>query len=128
MAHYKIDRKLLESLPTEEIIRILKEEADDYTPEAIQVFREILQARGVGLEKGRTPTTDRGVLASGQPHSLQGVLIQKPSDAVSMLNTLLNRVLDGGMEPQVAQVAANIIMGILKAMEQEFMQGSGEEE
>ena len=44
-----------------------------------------------------------------------------------MLNSLLNGVLEGGMDPQVAQVAGNLVMGILRAMEQEFMQGSGEE-
>lgn len=128
MAEYKIDRKLLESLPTEEIVRILKEEADDYTPEAMRVFQEILQQRGAGPEKGKTVTVERERASSGQSSSQQEVFIRRPGDAVPLLNSLLAKVLDGSMDPQVAQVAANLTMGILKAMEQEFMQGAGEEE
>jgi hypothetical protein len=45
---YNIDRSLLESKTTEEIMRILKKERDDYTPEAIELFEEILAQRGVG--------------------------------------------------------------------------------
>ena len=55
MAEFKVDRALLEVNSTEEILKILQEERDDYTPEAIKVFEEILQERrgkkGVGGEQ-----------------------------------------------------------------------------
>ena len=48
---------------------------------------------------------------------------------VRILNDLLSGVLSGRTDPQVAQVASGIVMGILHAMEQEFMiegeEGSG---
>ena len=47
MTDYGLDRSKLEDLSTEEIQKILKRERDDYTPEAIAIFEEILASRGV---------------------------------------------------------------------------------
>ena len=44
MATYEIDRKLLESKSTEEISKILRDERDDYTPEAIEILEQILKS------------------------------------------------------------------------------------
>ncbi len=128
MTEYKVDRALLESFSTEEIIRILKEETDDYTPEALRIFEEILENRGISAEteKPRTAGQTNEPLRGTRPQG-SSILVRKPGDAVRMLNSLLGGVLDGSMDPQVAQVAGNLVMGILRAMEQEFMQGSGEE-
>ena len=53
MAEFKVDRALLEANSTEEIVRILQEERDDYTPEAIRIFEEILQERqGKEISRG----------------------------------------------------------------------------
>lgn len=127
MADYKVDRALLESFSTEEIIRILDEESDDYTFEAIKIFQEILESRGISSEKEKVRTTgqEKAFFKASPPHD-DAALIRKPGDAVRMLNSLLGGVLDGTMDPQVAQAAGNLVMGILRAMEQEFMQGSGE--
>lgn len=131
MAEFKVDRALLEANSTEEILRILQEERDDYTPEAIKVFEGILQERrGKDVSGGETQATaakpDRAFPVF-QPSG--EVLIHKPGDAVRILNDLLSGVLSGSMDPQVAQVASGIVMGILRAMEQEFMiegeEGSG---
>jgi hypothetical protein len=128
MADYKVDRALLESFSTEEISRILSEEADDYTPEAMKIFQEILESRGATSEKEKQQTTgqESASFRATRPQVFNTV-IRRPGDAVRMLNSLLSGVLDGSMDPQVAQVAGNLVMGILKAMEQEYMQGSGEE-
>jgi hypothetical protein len=131
MAEFKVDRALLEANSTEEIVRILQEERDDYTPEAIRIFEEILQERqGKGISRG----TSQATTAKSDSHvpvfqATGEVLIHKPGDAVRILNDLLSGVLNGSTDPQVAQVAAGIVMGILRAMEQEFMiegeEGSG---
>jgi hypothetical protein len=55
------------------------------------------------------------------------VVVNSPSDAVRVLNTLLSGVIDGTIEPQVGQVASNIVMNVLHAKEQEFMTESEEE-
>jgi hypothetical protein len=128
MADYKVDRTLLASFSTEEIIRILEDEADDYTPEAIKVFQEILESRGVTDDKEPRVATGQESASFRTAHPQPGnAQIRRPGDAVRMLNSLLNGVLNGTMDPQVAQVAGGLVMGILKAMEQEYMQGSGEE-
>jgi len=128
MAEYNVDRALLESYPSEEILRILREEQDDYTPEALKVFEEILESRDAGshtlVDQQRqalstTPKKDRPVR--------EGMSVNDPADAVRVLNTLLTGVIDGTIDPQVGQVAANIVMGILRAKEQEFMISPGEE-
>lgn len=128
MAEYNVDRALLESYPSEEILRILREEQDDYTPEALKVFEEILESRDAGSHTlvdqqtqalSTTPKKDRPVR--------EGMSVNDPADAVRVLNTLLTGVIDGTIDPQVGQVAANIVMGILRAKEQEFMISPGEE-
>lgn len=122
MVSYKIDKSLLESKSTEEILHILRNERDDYTPEAIKAFEEILAHRGVsGPESaGIAPAasdirTTSGVKPSG------GVMIRNPSDAVRVLNDLLSGVLGGSIDPKVAEVSTNLVMAILRAMEQELM-------
>jgi hypothetical protein len=131
MAEFKVDRALLETNSTKEIVRILQEERDDYTSEAIRIFEEILQERqGKEISHGVSQAT---ITKSDDPfpvfQSTGEVLIHKPGDAVRILNDLLSGVLNGSTDPQVAQVAAGIVMGILRAMEQEFMiegeEGSG---
>ena len=131
MAEFKVDRALLEANSTEEIVKILQEERDDYTPEAIRIFEEILQERqGKEISHGSSQAT---TAKSDSPlpvfQATGKVLIHKPADAVRILNDLLSGVLNGSTDPQVAQVAAGIVMGILRAMEQEFMiegeEGSG---
>jgi hypothetical protein len=131
MADFKVDRALLEANSTEEIIRILQHERDDYTPDAIKIFEDILQERRDGEEIDGAGQTEAAKIDSPlqvyRPSS-GSVLIHKPGDAVRVLNDLLSRVLNGSMDPQVAQVASGIVMGILRAMEQEFMiEGEGEE-
>jgi hypothetical protein len=131
MAEFKVDRALLEVNSTEEIVRILQEERDDYTPEAIRIFQEILQERqGKEISRGASQTTTAKSDSPLPVFQARGeVLIRKPGDGVRILNDLLSGVLNGSTDPQVAQVAAGIVMGILRAMEQEFMiegeEGSG---
>lgn len=47
--------------------------------------------------------------------------VNSAQDAVRVLNGLLEGVLNGSVDPQVAHVATGIVMGILRAREQEFM-------
>jgi hypothetical protein len=120
MATYEIDRKLLESKSTEEISKILGSERDDYTPEAIEILEQILKSRT--MESSSSGTGDiqpAGVRVAGYQNPIDPV--RTPGDAVRELNYLLAGVMNGTMDPQVAQVASNIVMGILRAMEMEFM-------
>lgn len=130
MLSYKVDRSRLEAQSTEEILRILREERDDYTPEALEIFEQILAARGMN----HSVETDRGngqryrkPMATVHSQEVEELLIRDPSDAVRVLNDLLKGVLDGSIEPQVAETATNLVMGILRAMEQEFMTEAREE-
>jgi hypothetical protein len=131
MADFKVDRALLDANSTEEIIRILQQERDDYTPEAIKIFEDILQERRGSEESHQA--SQATVAKTGSPLQIfepsGQVLIHKPGDGVRILNDLLSGVLNGSLDPQVAQVASGIVMGILRAMEQEFMiegeEGSG---
>lgn len=122
MVSYKIDKSLLESKPTEEILHILRKERDDYTPEAIKAFEEILAQRGVaGPESaGIAPSASDIRTASGVKLS-GGVMIRNPSDAVRVLNDLLSGVLGGTIDPKVAEVSTNLVMAILRAMEQALL-------
>lgn len=129
MPGYSIDRARLEALPSEEIQRILREERDDYTPEAIIIFQEILQSRGIGAgenQRDRQGLSSKGEFLSSQDISSE-VLIRNPRDGVILLNKLLKGLLDGTMEPQVVHVGSQVITNILHAMEQEFLTGSEEE-
>ncbi len=128
MVEIKVDRDVLEANSTEEIIRILREERDDYTPEAIKIFEEILRERR-GPEINRESSEPDPAI----PDRISPVyaaprepLIRRPADAVRVLNDLLSGVLNGSTEPQVAQVASGIVMGILHAIEQELMTESEE--
>jgi len=121
MATYEIDRKLLESKSTEDILRILKEEREDYTPEAIEILEQILESRNVGSSPSRAGVVQpAGVRVETYQKAIEPV--RTPGDAVRELNHLLAGVMNGTMDPQVAQVASNIVMGILRAMEMQFMQ------
>lgn len=128
MADYKVDSALLESYSTEEILRILKEEKDDYTSEALKVFEEILQTRGVRSKAPMDrPAHVRSPVSHEAGHIRESMSVNDAGDAVRVLNMLLNGVIDGTIDPQVGQVAANIVMGILRAKEQEFMTEPQEE-
>jgi len=120
MATYEIDRKLLESKSTEEISKILRNERDDYTPEAIEILEQILKSRSMETSSSRVSDIQpAGVRVEG--YQSAGDPVRTPGDAVRELNHLLAGVMNGTMDPQVAQVASNIVMGILRAMEMEFM-------
>jgi hypothetical protein len=122
MADYRVDRSLLESYSTEEIQRILREEYDDYTPEAIHVFRAILEERGAqdGPSAAASPAPQQRSEAPAM--TIRGdMTVNSAQDAVRVLNGLLEGVLNGSVDPQVAHVATGIVMGILRAREQEFM-------
>jgi len=122
MSEYKVDRERLEAHSTEEILRILREERDDYTPEAIRIFEEILRNRDLksaGPARAGEPALSGGI---SRPSTTAGaMMIRNPGDAVHVLNDLLSGVLNGTLDPQTAAVAANIVMAILRALEQEFM-------
>ena len=128
MVDFKVDRALLEANSTEEIIKILREERDDYTPEAIKIFEEILRERRgqeaiLGDTESDLPKPEH---VSPVYAGSQEPLIRRPVDAVRVLNDLLSGVLNGSIKPETAQVASGIVMGILHAMEQEFMtEGEG---
>jgi len=126
MAQYKIDRGLLESYSTEEIKRILKEEKDDYTPEAIKIFEEILRERGV-VQLSEEKLMQKSGRESSEMRLSGDAFIHSPDDAVNVLNSILIGVLDGKIDPRVAEAATNVVMGILRALEQQFMQSTGEE-
>lgn len=129
MSLYKVDRVRLEAESTEEIIRILAEEREDYTPEAIRIFEEILEARGVkrgGKTVGPAASLPKRAPARSS-HDTEELLIRNPGDAVHVLNNLLKGVLNGSLDPQVGQTASNMVMAILRAMEHEFMTDSQEE-
>lgn len=128
MTDYGVDRARLEDLSTEEIQRILREERDDYTPEAIAVFQEILDSRGVDPSGSGLRLGSSGPIgATGSSPGLTPEMIRSPTDAIRVLNELLSGVLNGSVDPQVCQAATNVVMGILHAIEQEFMTGSRED-
>lgn len=119
---YKIDRVMLESKSTEEILQILRKERDDYTPEAIAAFEEILAERGALTRESVNPTPGTpSVRPAPSLHPSGDALIRNPSDAVTVLNNLLSGVLNGSIDPKVAEVSTNLVMAILRAMEQEYM-------
>ena len=114
---YRVDRTLLEQKPTEEILRILVEEREDYTQEAIAMLEKILEFRGITVE------SDDATIE--EPQS-EGVLIRSASDAVPVMNDLLNGVLHGTIDPDVGEAAAHIVMCILQALDQVMLRGQGE--
>ncbi len=126
MGTYQIDRNLLASKSTEEILRILREEREDYTPEAIRVFENILEARGVQRTEPKGGS-DQAKSDTWRVPGTEEVLISSPADAIKVLNDLLSRVLNGTVEPEKAQVATNIVLGILRAIEQDLITESEED-
>jgi hypothetical protein len=128
MGAYHIDRSLLEAHSSAEIRRILREERDDYTAEAIKVFEEILAERGE--EPGNHAVTvgspSSGVLNRTFADA-EARLIRSPADASRVLDEILKGVLSGSMEPRVGQAASGIVMAILRAMELEYVSETEEE-
>ena len=128
MTAYRVDRSRLEALSTSEIVRILKEEKEDYTPEALAILSQILGERGVGRSLSDADAARVGFAGTvAEQLSAADVLVKTPGDAVRDLDGLLKQVLDGTVDPQVAQVASNIVMAILRAMEQAYMTDTGED-
>jgi len=128
MTAYRVDRSRLEALSTSEIVRILKEEKEDYTPEALAILSQILGERGVGPSLSDADAARVGFAGTvAEQLSAANVLVKSPGDAVRVLDGLLKQVLDGTVDPQVAQVASNIVMAILRAMEQAYMTDTGED-
>jgi hypothetical protein len=125
MGSYEIDRNLLANKSTEEILRILKEERDDYTPEAIRIFEKILEARG--MVQGSSSGSDAAKLSAQRVSRPEQAMVGSAADAIGVLNDLLGRVLDGTLEPRTGEVASNIVLAILKAIEQDLMTESEEE-
>jgi len=122
MSWYTIDRARLEENSTEEILRILKEDREDYTSEAIRTFEEILKARGVSRTDPAGVARPRASAAASSDDQLSGdALVRGPGDAVRVLNDLLQGVLKGTVDVQVAQTATNIVLATLRALEMEFM-------
>ena len=128
MNAYKVDRSLLEAHSSAEIRRILRDERDDYTPEALKVFEEILEARGEALAGHDMTVTGA---ASGSVHQsytdLEDRLIRSPADARRVLDDVLKGVLNGSVEPPVGQAASSLVMAILRAMELEYVSEVEEE-
>ena len=114
---YRVDRALLEQKPTEEILRILDEDRGDYTQEAITILEDILKSRGI--------TVDSDDDAPDGTYS-ERVLIRSASDAVPVMNDVLNGVLQGTIDPDVGEAAAHIVMCILQALDQVMLRGQGE--
>jgi hypothetical protein len=129
MTAYSVDRARLEGLSTAEILRILSEEEDDYTPEALEIFREILESRGAlhRDEPTKEPFSVKNIARESASEAAAEHFIRSPADAVVMLNNILGELLEGKLDPHVAQAASQIIMSILRAMEQEFMTEPQEE-
>jgi hypothetical protein len=128
MNAYRVDRSLLEAHSTAEIRRILRDERDDYTPEAIKVFEEILEERGVSTG---SHTEAAMVFTSGSANrsaaDSEDRLIRSPADAIRVLDEVLQGVLRGSVEPPVGQAASGIVMAILRAMELEYVSETEEE-
>lgn len=125
MADYSVNRAVLEEKSTEEILEILKHERDDYTPEAIEIFEDILAKRGhtKGASARRAGTMTQG---ETQMEDLDSFQVNNPQDAIVVLNYLLQGVMDGSIDLQKAQVASNLVLALLGALEREFMSDHGE--
>jgi hypothetical protein len=128
MNAYKVDRSLLEAHSSAEIRRILREDRDDYTPEALKIFEEILASRGEGLTSQGASMVTTASQSVGPLHlDLQDRLIGSPTDARRVLDEVLKGVLAGSVEPQVGQAVSGIVMTMLRAMELEFVSDTEEE-
>lgn len=128
MNAYKVDRAMLEAHSSAEIRRILREERDDYTPEALKIFEEILQERGESLSSQAAVVTGVGSLEEKRAFfGPEESLVQSPADARRVLDEVLRGVLDGSVEPQVGQAVSSIVMAMLRAMELEYVSEVEEE-
>ncbi len=128
MSDFAVDREMLETFSTSEIKRILREEYDDYTEEALEIFRDILEERAEDVR----PPGSSGAVASVPPqiktNSLAGSLpINNPRDAIDFLNGLLTGVLNESVNSERARVSVEIVSAILKAHEAALMIESDEE-
>ncbi len=128
MSTVEIDREMLETFSSSEIKRILREEYDDYTEEALEIFRDILEARG---DDYRTRSSDPVPAAiTGEPprNNFAGSLpINNPEDAVEFLNYLLSGVMNDTIDHAKADVGARIVLALLKAQEAALMTQNDEE-
>lgn len=128
MATVEIDREMLETFSSSEIKRILREEYDDYTEEALEIFRDILEARG---DDYRTRSSDSAPAAiKGEPqrnHFTGSLPINNPQDAVEFLNDLLSGVMNDRIDHAKADVGVKIVLALLKAHEAALMMHSDED-
>ena len=128
MSNFSIDREMLESYSTSEIKRILREDYDDYTSEAIEIFKDILESRGEeGPSNFMAVPRNTDMNQAPQDHFKEGLFIRNPSDVINFLNDLLSGVMNGTVKPSKAGVSVEIVMAILKAQEAAFLT-EGEEE
>jgi hypothetical protein len=121
MADYTIDRSRLEMLSNEQIIKALEEDRDDYTDQAIEVFEEILMSRGVILESISDNSIPGQISRQRRRPANSSWAVGTPRDAAAVLNSLLDELLNGKVDPPTAQAASNIVMGILRALELDYM-------
>ena len=122
MSTVEIDREMLETFSSSEIKRILREEYDDYTEEALEIFRDILEARG---DDYRTRSSDSAPAAiKGEPqrnHFAGSLPINNPEGAVEFLNDLLSGVMNNEIDFAKADVSVKIALALLKAQEAALM-------
>lgn len=128
MSTVEIDREMLETFSTSEIKRILREEYDDYTEEALEIFRDILEARG---DEGRTRVSE-AIPAGIKDQSLKNhftstLPINNPVEAVEFLNDLLSGVMNDRIDHAKADVGVKIVLALLKAHEAALMMHSDED-
>ena len=128
MSTVEIDREMLETFSTSEIKRILREEYDDYTEEALEIFRDILEARG---DEGPTRSSEAITAGmTGQPqksHFSGNLPINNPVDAVEFLNDLLSGVMNDRIDHAKADVSVKIVLAVLKAHEAALMMHGDED-
>jgi hypothetical protein len=126
MPDFIVDRELLEQNSTMDILRILKSEREDYTPEAIEIFEDILRQRGVALEHVNSHISTPGPPPPGPMSTYRSTAVKNPADALRVLNNVLDMMFTKKIDHQAATAAANVVMTMLRAMEQEYMQDSGD--
>lgn len=127
MPNFEIDREMLESFSSSEIKRILREDYEDYTPEAIEIFKDILEARGDDDQAVFSASTPTGISGeASQKYAAGSLPINSPRDAINFLNGLLSGVMNDRIDLVKAGVSVNIVMAILKAHESALLTESDE--
>ena len=122
MSTVEIDREMLETFSSSEIKRILREEYDDYTEEALEIFRDILEARGDDYRTRSSDSVPPGIKGEPQRNHFTGSLpINNPQDAVEFLNDLLSGVMNNEIDFAKADVSVKIALALLKAQEAALM-------